>query len=124
VWWYNVYRFVQSAEQAEGTVTELVVHRNNEGGQMYSPVIEFADHLGQRQEYRSKQSTRPSLYTVGDKVQILYDRDQPDSASINHWLYLYLGPLLFLSIGVIEIITVIVMCIVGWFIVRRQSQRE
>jgi len=73
MWWQNVRHFVQTAEQAEGTVIELVESRSSDGS-TYSPVIEFADRFGQRQEYQTCVGTNPPRYSVGDKVQIVYDQ--------------------------------------------------
>ena len=102
VWWQSVHSFVQSAEHTEGTVIEIVKSRNKDGDYMFSPVVEYSDHQGQRHEYHSTTKTKPSFYSVGDKVQMLYDRERPDSANIDHWLSLYLGPLVLGFIAAVD----------------------
>jgi len=98
-WWLHVSRFVQSAEHTEGTVIEIVEKRDREGGITFSPVVEFTDHQGQQRKYYSNTSSNPSSYSVGDKVEILYDRDRPDSAGINSWFDLYIGTLVLVVLG-------------------------
>jgi len=125
VWWYNVSHFVQTAEHTEGTIIELVLRQNTQsGGDMYSPVVEFTDHLGQRHEYRSNASSNPSWYSVGDKVQMLYERDRPNSASINHWFYLYFGPFMCLMFAAIDVIIAIVLLVVALFVFRYSKSRK
>ena len=104
MWWLKTRNFVQSAEHAEGTVIELVEKRSTKTENnrtrtsiTYSPVVEFSDYQEQRHEFHGTSSS-PPRYSVGDKVSVLYDRDHPNSASIDHWLDLYLGQFI---IGVI-----------------------
>ena len=99
VWWQSTSRFVQSAGHADGTVIEIVEKRDRDGGITFSPIVEFTDHQGQQRKYYSTTSSNPSMYSVGDKVVILYDRDRPDSAKINHWFDIYIGPLFLTIIG-------------------------
>ena len=89
VLWQRVRGFVQTAEQAEGTVIELVERRGGRGGSTYAPVVEFTDNFGQRREYRGSMGTSWQRFAVGDKIQVLYEQNDPDSTKINHWLYLY-----------------------------------
>jgi len=98
-WWQSARSFVQSAEHTEGTVIEIVEKRDRDGGITFSPIVEFTDHQEQPRKYYSTTSSNPSFYSVGDKVKILYDRDRPDSAKINHWFDVYFGPLLLFVLG-------------------------
>jgi hypothetical protein len=88
LWWQRVRGFVQTAEKVEGTIIELA----QISGTTYAPVVEFTDHFGQRREHRAKTGTSVQRGSVGDKVQILYERNDPDSTKINHWVDLYLWP--------------------------------
>jgi hypothetical protein len=124
VWWFNVHRFVQSAERAEGTVIELVESSGNKGGRIYSPVVEYTDSLGQQHKYRSNTSSNPSPYSVGDKVPILYDRDRPDSANIDHWLYLYLFPLVCFGFAAADILFVMFLFVIAMLISRWSENRK
>jgi hypothetical protein len=109
--WQNVRHFVQTAEQAEGTVIELVERRRSKGI-TYSPVVEFTDHFGQRHEHRSSTGSNPPSHSVGDKVQILYDRNDCGSTKINHWTHLYLNTVFSFFFAVNSIVGGIVAFIV------------
>ena len=117
MWWQNVRHFVQTAEKTEGTVIELVESRGSKGTRFYSPVVEYTDRFGQRQELRSSMGTSPPRFSVGDKVQILYDQNDPDSAKINHWLHLYIFPLLCLFMAFNGIVMAIGMFVVPRFFI-------
>ena len=124
VWWFNVHRFVQSAEHAEGTVIELVESSGNQGGRTFSPVVEYTDHQGKQHKYRSNVNSNPSPYSVGDKVSILYDRDHPSSATIDHWLYLYLFPLVFGIIAAADLLFVMFLFVIVWVFFGGAKNRE
>ena len=113
MWWQRVRGFVQTAEQVEGTVIELVESRGGKGGPTYAPVVEYTDHLGQRQEHRAKTGASWQRFAVGDKVQILYERNDPGSTKINHWLDLYIGPGICLFLGVDTVILAIILFVVA-----------
>jgi hypothetical protein len=84
--WLHIRGFVQTAEQAEGTVKEVIVA----GKGSSITVAEFTDRLGQRHEHRGKVGDG---HSVGNKIQILYDQHDPGTAKFNHWLELYFAPL-------------------------------
>ena len=90
---YNTHKFVQNAERTEGTVVAIGERRNSEGDRVKYPVIEFTDQQGGQHEFKASSGSSSSGYSVGNKVQILYDRERPDSASLDNWLDLYFGPL-------------------------------
>ena len=112
IWWQNVRQFVQTAEHAEGTVIELIM-----GGKGYRPVVEFTDRFGQRHEYRSGIGTNPSRYSVGDRVQMVYDQNDIASAKINHWLHLYLYPGLALFVAFGFVTVAVVSFVSVWFFI-------
>ena len=118
-WWKYTGRWATRAAQAEGTVTELV-----ENNGLFSPVIEYTDHLERQHQYRSTTSTNPPAYSVGDKVEILYERSHPDTAAINHWLHLYLFPLIFGILAVVDFVVVAGLYILGMLVAKLFGNRE
>jgi len=52
-WKQHNRNFVQTAEQVEGTVIE-VVERRHDGKKLFLPVVEFSDHLGQKRKFQPK----------------------------------------------------------------------
>lgn len=119
VWCFNVHNFVQSAEHTEGTVIELA---ENNGS--FSPVVEYADSQGQQHQYRSTARSNPPAYSVGDKVEILYERGRPDSANINHWVYLYLFPFIFFAIAAVDFMAVLGLSILAMLVSRWSGNRK
>ncbi|MCL2743070.1 MAG: DUF3592 domain-containing protein [Planctomycetaceae bacterium] len=118
MWRQRIRDFIQLAEQVEGTVVELVESRGGKGGRpTYAPVVEYTDHFGQRREHRAKIGASWQRFSVGDKVQILYERNDPDSTKINHWLDLYFGPGICLFLGIDAVFFAIVLFVVAQFIV-------
>ncbi len=49
-------------------------------GDTYTPIFEFKDRSNTIQTYKSPISSSPPAYQVGDKVKIIYDRN--DSANV------------------------------------------
>ena len=99
-WWRSVRLFIQTAERAEGTVIEIVKElvESSKGNYInYTLVVEFADRFGQQHKHQWRIDSRPPKYSIGDKLQILYDRNDIDfaaSAKVNHWIPLYTPTLL------------------------------
>jgi len=115
----SVRPFDESAfERTEGTVIELVektvTHRSRAGrgfyirntSLVYCPVIEYTDHLGQWHEYRPGGGSNPPQYSVGDKVEIFYDRDSPDSVKTDNGPFLYFISILFGIIAAVDFLFV------------------
>ena len=120
VWFHHVRNFVQAAEQADGTVIDLVAERVEKGGTVYYPVVAFTDKQGQRYEHRSSTGSN-SPPAIGDNVRILYDRENPQSAKIDQWLYLYLGPGISFFIGVVSIFLAVVLFVTAWVLSRQKT---
>ena len=116
VWWQSIDRWARRAAHAEGIVVALVG-----GNGSSSPIVEYSDAQGQQHRYQSTISTNPPAYSVGDIVQILYERDRPASAAINHWLFLYFFPIFlggfavvnFVCVGGLYVIAMLVFMLVG-----------
>ena len=117
-WWQSSQSFIETAERVEGVVVEVRENRNRDGNTLYSPVVEFTDHAGQLQKFQSSVSSYPQRYFVGDKVQVLYAKDNPNSAVIDNWWYHNLTPLILLVIGIIEVVVSVFLVIVAFFVYR------
>ena len=124
MWWQHVRGFVQTAEHADGTVIEIVEkysdsnsssssRSNRHGSYTYYPVVEFTDQQGKPHKFQSNTGSNPSRYFVGDKVPVLYDPARPGSAGIDHWLDLYLGPMVLGILGTVFFIFAIVFLVIG-----------
>jgi Protein of unknown function (DUF3592) len=91
-------RFVATAERTEGTVIDLSRSEDSEGSVTYSPVVRFTADGRTIQFTSSSGSSSPP--SVGDRVEVLYDPDDPDDARLSGFLDLWLFPLVAGAIGI------------------------
>ena len=89
VWLWDTYCFAKSAERTDGTIVWVPCP----GFDREAVVLgaEFTDHLGRRHEFPS---AVPGRRFIGEKVQVLYDRDNPSSAKISTKDELYFHPVM------------------------------
>jgi hypothetical protein len=97
----SIRRFVDRAAKAPGTVVRVEFETNNEGGNTFRPVVEFRTPAGARVEFKSRLSTSPASYDVGDSVKVLYEANAPNRAEIDAFLPLWLPALLCGIIGAV-----------------------
>lgn len=71
----------------------------NSDGDTYRPHFEFQDQQDRRVEFSHKISSSPAAYTVGDRVKIVYDPDDPENARTTSFWGLYRWALISLSIS-------------------------
>ncbi|MFH2063139.1 MAG: DUF3592 domain-containing protein [bacterium] len=107
---YSTYDMVSSGVRTEGTVVRLEevkhrrppkIHRQKKTVAAYHPVISFLTEDGQTVEYRSDFGTSPPVHEVGEKVDVIYDPQDPSRAEIDSFVSLWLGPILVAGGGVL-----------------------
>jgi hypothetical protein len=84
-------RFIVNAERTEGTVIDLSRSEDSEGSVTYNPVVEFTVDGRSIQFTSSSGSSSPP--SVGDRVEVLYDPDDPSDARLSGFLDLWFFPL-------------------------------
>lgn len=99
----NTRSFLNSAILTEGTVIDLVESSPNDTT-VYQPVISFQDQKGDAIEFKSTTGSNPPSYLPGDKVEVIYEADNPEGASINSFFSLWGGALIVGGIGVIFVV--------------------
>ena len=62
-------------------------------------IVSFVTSDGRETIFKTKFSSSFKLYSVGEKVTVLYRPDSPENAKILGFMSLYLGPLLSLFMG-------------------------
>jgi hypothetical protein len=94
-------RFRASANRAEGEVIRLE-WSNGEGNSRSGalPVVRY-EAQGRTVEFRSRVSSRPPAYRVGELVTVLYHPEDPENASVDTFLEQYLLPLVFGGPGLV-----------------------
>ena len=92
--------FLQTAEKANGVVIDL--HRSvSSDSTTYRPEVEFETLAGEKIRFISNTGSNPPSFSRGEKVEVLYQQDEPQQAKINTFLSLWLLPLLFGVLGFI-----------------------
>jgi hypothetical protein len=98
-----VHTFIDKAEQAKGTVVDLVekTSRDNDGNlkTYYYPVVEFTTAGGEKIRFQSSTGSYPAEKQVGETVEILYAADNPRDARPNSFTGLWLWPAVLLGMG-------------------------
>jgi len=101
--------FLGRANHAAGQVVDLRPSDSNDDSTTYAAVVEYNDSRGENRRFVDSFSSSPPSYSTGEKVAVLYDRENPREAQIdrgraNYWLSILLGffGLLFASLGVLS----------------------
>ncbi len=93
--------FLSNSEKVEGSVIDIVKSRSSDGDYMYRPEISFVDTTGQTITFTLSISSSMPTYQVGEKVSVLYDKNNSQSAKINTFFQLWFGPIIMTVLGVI-----------------------
>jgi hypothetical protein len=93
-------RFAAEASSAFGDVIAL---RECGGSRRatYAPVVRFAPPGGRPVEFTDATSSNPPGYRVGDRVNVLYRRDDPTDARVASPVRLYLHEVVFAAAGLV-----------------------
>ena len=118
VWIAATARFVAGAERTTGTVVDLRESRfRNEDGfeeTSYFPIVTFTTPEGRAVRFES--STTNDSYDIGDRVDVLYDPDDPSDARLAALVDLWLFPVLFVLVG-------LGLAAVGGFLAIRRARK-
>ncbi len=109
IWAWNSFSFTQRAKATKGTIVaidEQVSERKHNGEVTrrtftYAPVFVFRDTQGR--EYTVTASVRSAKrdYELGQEVAVLYDPADPQKASVDSFVALWLGPLALGFLGIV-----------------------
>lgn len=101
--------FLSKAQLASGVVTSLRTSRDDDGQDMFAPVVDFRTQTGQQATYQSSLYSRPCKYKVGDPVELLYNPDKPSDAQIKGRSMNYLPMLIVGGLGVVFALVGVIM---------------
>ena len=77
-------QFHETALSASGTVIDLQARRSSEGNMAYAPIVEFTTREGETRVFTSSGGWCSALsYSQGDRVSVLYQREDPGQAQID-----------------------------------------
>ncbi|HEY2981571.1 MAG TPA: DUF3592 domain-containing protein [Anaerolineales bacterium] len=92
--------FRSKAELTTGTVTGFSVSVDSEdNSESYCPQVRFRTTGGQDVTYFSNFCSSPPAYDVGEKVELYYDPQNPESAQLKGFWSQYLVVTIFACIG-------------------------
>jgi Protein of unknown function (DUF3592) len=82
-------------------VIDLSSETDSEGKVFVHPVVRFTTAEGRTVEFVSASGSSPASHSVGDRVEVLYDPDDPQDAQLSGFFDLWLWPIGFgvLAIG-------------------------
>lgn len=86
----------------------------------YYPVVRFTTTSGNEAVFTDQEGSYPPRYEVGEVVDVLYNAQNPQDATINSWLSIWMGPLWFTMIGLLPILGLVAWAI--WRYVRAERQ--
>jgi Protein of unknown function (DUF3592) len=93
-------RFVAGAERVTGEVIDLSRDEDDEGGVTFHPVVRFTTADGRTVEFVSPSGSSPPSHSEGDRVEVLYDPDDPQDAQLSGFIDLWLDSVVAFGIGV------------------------
>ena len=98
----RVWLQLRNGLRAEGTVVRMAtVHGRDGGADMYAPVFIFESTAGRQYTVTSATASDPPEFTVGDRVEVVYQKDRPAGARISSFWQLWFLPMVcvFFAVG-------------------------
>lgn len=95
----STLKFRKEATTTEGTVVDFSTSRDNKGKVMYSPIVEYRDLSGTTRQLSSSVSSSSPGYDRGDKVNVRFMPQTPESARIDSFMENWFAPLLLGGLG-------------------------
>ena len=96
---YDTVGFVSRSRETMATVINFDVSK--EGN--YFPIFQFKDDGGSTVTARSTSGSKPPAYSIGDKVSILYDPQNPTNIRVNSIIFVWLPPIFSTIMGMLAI---------------------
>jgi len=113
--------FLANSVKTEGKVINILKiessSSNSKGSYNYSPEVSFTDNTGQEVTFKSSLSTSMPTYKIGEKVNVIYNKDNPQEARINTFFQLWFGVLILSFMGTI-------FFLVGLFTLINQKRKK
>jgi hypothetical protein len=109
---FIILSFTGRAAHAEGRIVKMDTVRNAApfmdqvagSGVIYYPVVRFKTQDGKAVDFRAASGSQRPTYSVGDKVPVLYDPNNPKDSRINTVWGVWGAPLILLGIGAVFLI--------------------
>lgn len=93
----NTKELVSTGIKTTAEVIDLI-QISGDDGYTYKPVFEFTDRTNTKITFKSKISSSPPSYKIGDNVNIIYSKDNDERKIVSFW-GLYRWTIILLSIA-------------------------
>ena len=111
---YVSWKLQTNGEKTEGTVVRLNEQSDSEGGCCtYVPIVEF-EAGGRAYSFEGGTASDPPAYRVGERVPVLYDPADPETAQIDKWSERWLFPILIIPAMLIAALVTTVVMFRAW----------
>ncbi len=98
----NTSSFIGRAVEADGEVIDLDRSRSSSSSSTtYRPVVAFTAATGKRVEFTSSVGSSPPSHRVGERVKVLYQPADPQSARLKSFFHLWFGFLIVFALGLV-----------------------
>ena len=91
--------FIDNSLVEQGQVINLL-ERESEDSITYAPVIRYSDLEGKNHEFVSGASSNPPSYQIGESVEILYLKSNPERVEVKSFFSLWGGATIMFLIGI------------------------
>lgn len=94
---------ISNSIKTQGTVIDVVQYVSSDDGEnLYYPVVIFARNAGKTTVFEGGGSFPPA-YIKGQQVEVLYNPQHPESATIYSWWEMWLLPIIFTGVGSVAV---------------------
>ncbi len=98
----NTSEFLDKAIISQGIVVDLVdSHSSSDDSVTYRPLVQFIDENENSIEFLSSSSSNPPSYSVGEKVEVLYNQENPNDAKIKGFFSIWGGVTILGIMGIV-----------------------
>ena len=102
---HNSLSAIRNFSPTSGDVVGNTMRLDPRGTQSYVPIVEFRTGNGRVVRFTDMLfGTIPPTYKAGDKVRVVYDPKDPQTARIRSWSRLWLGSVMLMVAGLIPVV--------------------
>jgi hypothetical protein len=112
---FKVRRQVAESVKTTGTVIGFG-KKMGKSGYIYCPHAAFTDTQGRKIQFESEVGSQPPAYVIGQQVQIIYEKNNPQKAEIDSFTSLWFVPGCTSVFGLVFIFLGFVLFVVGIFV--------
>ncbi len=82
----NTLNLLSNSHKTLGKIVGIEEERRRNSGDMYSPVIKYKSISGDEYVYHSSTKTGYTSYKIGQEIELIYDKNNPQNARVNSFL--------------------------------------